>query len=188
MSPNGELVEAVFRCRKGPIAYVLYIGGNGRCYRIASGEEILAEFGTLTRRDAQHVVQYQDLAVAMRAGTDAYGRDRYGLGDLLAQSRRYALEHDDGRPSCFDRLRFLDQTFGCLLFTALNAETAELVYRLRRQPQVSTHRNRPCSERIDAVQHVLCRTLDLDHRRTALAYQACTSLEHVRHVAVSHER
>src|SRR5262245_44814736 len=61
------------------------------------------EFGN-PRRQAEHVLQHQDLAVAGDARANANGRDRDLLGDLAAERLGDGLDHDRERAGVRDRL------------------------------------------------------------------------------------
>ena len=63
------------------------------------------ELGHELIEEAQQVVEDQHLAVAGRAGTDADGRDRQRLRDLLRQLGRHGLQHRKvGSESTFCRM------------------------------------------------------------------------------------
>jgi hypothetical protein len=103
--------------------------------------EIPHEARLLPRKHVEHVVQHQHLARAARARADADRRDAQALRDLLPELGRYRLEHQQSRARRLELHGVLDQLLLGVLALALHAVAAELVHRLRREAEMSAHRN-----------------------------------------------
>src|SRR5689334_9793738 len=83
---------SVLGARKRTRAHVLGIARDGG---LDAGSEIavaLDEFGH-SRREPEHVLEHQDLAIAGGARADADGRDRDLLGDTAPERLGHGLNH-----------------------------------------------------------------------------------------------
>src|SRR5579883_2621723 len=87
-----SMSERVLGGGKRAAAHRLGVGADRLEHGAAAGEKVLAEFRTLAGGDAEHVVEHQHLAVAIRAGADADGRNRELRTDAPGERRRHALE------------------------------------------------------------------------------------------------
>src|SRR5206468_50354 len=90
---------------------------------------------------AKHVVNHQDLAIALGRGADAdHGRTDgpgYAIGDLF----QHPFD-DDAEGACLvDSARIREDLVGLVLLTAARAIAAEDVDGLRSQPDMPDHRN-----------------------------------------------
>ena len=114
------------------------IGRDSGSDRLLADHEVADEAGFLAGRDAQHVVQDQDLARAFAAGTDADRRDGQLAGGFRRQRLRDGFEDDQPGARLLLRQCVGDQPRGGGIPPPLNTVAAELVNRLRRQPDVCT--------------------------------------------------
>src|SRR5690606_11566408 len=74
---------AVFGAGEAARAHRVDVGAYRAGHRAALGQEILDELRPpVAAVEAEHVVQHQHLAVAVRPGADADGGDWRGAGDL----------------------------------------------------------------------------------------------------------
>ena len=116
------------------------IGLHGASIAVAELSVFLDEFRH-ARRQAEHVLEHQDLPVALGRGADADGRDRDALGDPRGERLGQRLEHDGEGARLGDGLGIVleRRPFGAV--AALRLEAAERVDRLRRQADMAHHRN-----------------------------------------------
>ena len=120
-------------------------------------------------REPQHVIRDQHLAVAMRTGANADGRNPQIGGDELRHGLRNGFQHHGKRSGCFERQRISPKARGILVATGLLAESAKLVHGLRQESQVPHHRN-------SGGDQTRCR---LDGRSTAFdLHGRCAALLH----------
>ena len=120
----------------------------------------------LAHVDPPQVVQHEHLPVGADARADANGGKRHFRGDAGGQLRWHALEHDREAAQIGQRVRLTKQSCRVHIVSALHAEAAELVDRLRRQPDV-THDGHAGSD--DLSDHILVAVdaFELDRLRPA---------------------
>ncbi len=81
------------------------------------------------------------LPIATHTGTDSDGGYLKALTDQLRKARRNGLQDDCETARLLQRERVVDQVFGGLGSLSLSFETAEQVYRLWCQAQMSHDRD-----------------------------------------------
>src|SRR5258705_13979650 len=97
--------EALSAGRERARAHLGCIAGHGVADRVAHLRVALDERRSEPGKEPHHVVEYQDLPVAIRAGADADRRDRDALGNELRERRRHELEHHAPAAGGFERRR-----------------------------------------------------------------------------------
>src|SRR5262245_47788442 len=137
---------------------------------LAEGDVLAHEARRRGLAQAEQVVHHQHLAVATHARADADRGDRELRGDLGAELLGYALEHHRECAGLLDRARVAQHALVRVVAAALHAVAAELVHRLRRQPDVPHHGDLHARERGDPVRHALA-ALELHRVRPALLYK-----------------
>ena len=185
---RGLLDERLLLRGEGAGADFLGVGADG-------GDDDLGEVGVLlgVLRDevgveAEEVVPDLHLAVALRAGADADGRDVELLGDDARDVDGHRLEDDGVGAGFLQGHGVVQQADGGGGRLALHLVAAELVDRLRRQAEVAHHRDAGLDEQAHRLGDARA-ALQLDGLRAAL-------LEHAAGVAqgvggaglVAHER
>ena len=99
------------------------------------------ELGCVPHGQADHIVQHQDLAIALRAGADADGGNAQLAGDPRGELSRNRFEHDRKCARRFHGPRVPQKLFRRFHGFALNAKAAKGVHGLRSQPDMAHHRN-----------------------------------------------
>ena len=117
--------------------------------------------------EAEHVVEHEHLAIAMRSGADADRGDRQRVGDHARHLVGHAFEHDREATGVLERLGVVDQRERGGHLTALHLEAAHRVHRLRGEPDVTHHRDLGVHDRLDHRQP-LAATLELHGLRAGL--------------------
>src|SRR5215471_18123154 len=92
------------------------------------------------------IVTDEYLAVAMRSGADTDRRNFYARGDPPCKIRWNRFQNDGKHAGLLQHLGILDQAVGRLRVAALLAKTSELMDRLRRQTDVTHHRDTDIDE------------------------------------------
>ncbi|MCY1175339.1 hypothetical protein D9M73_155720 [compost metagenome] len=101
------------------------------------------------QRQAEHVVQYQYLAIGGAAGANADYRDANGIGDFRCQLAGYALEQQHGRTGLFQGNGVGAHLPGLGLLAALHFVAAQHVDGLRGQAHVRAHRHTTLGQQAD---------------------------------------
>ena len=99
--------------------------------------------------EAQDVVEDQHLAVAVRTGPDADGRNLHGLGDHGGHQSGHALQHDREAAGVGEGLGRVNQVQGGRGVAALHLVSTHGVHRLGRQAYVAHHRDLGSHQRLD---------------------------------------
>src|SRR6476646_10124253 len=130
----------MLRPGEGPGTNIGRVGRDRRLDRRAELGVALDEFRH-ARRQPEHILEYEDLAVASDASADADGRDLDRGGDASRERLGHRLDHHgkgarlrDGASVRLDRLPVA-------FVAALRAERADRVDRLRRQSDMPPDRN-----------------------------------------------
>ncbi|KAG0751085.1 hypothetical protein G6F24_014655 [Rhizopus arrhizus] len=120
----------------------------------------------MTAVQAEEVMQYQHLAIALRAGADADGRHVHRRRDLGSDRGRHAFEHHDaGAGSGHGPGIFHQLARG--IASALDLEATQAQHRLRGQAQMRADRDLALDQIADDVD-LEAGTFDLDHLGTGL--------------------
>src|SRR5207248_7857549 len=133
--------ETLLARREGATPYVLGVALEAVADRAARFRVALDEGRREAAEKSDGVVEDEHLAVAMRAGADADGRDAEALGDEPRELRRHELEHDAPAAGPLERYRAFDDAPRAFLVLALQLVAAERGGRLRRKPDVTEHRH-----------------------------------------------
>jgi hypothetical protein len=86
-------------------------------------------------------VENLNLAVAVRPGPDADGRDRKAPGDFLRHGGGDQFQDDGESASGFERLSIRHERCGGRRFAALDARAAHGMRRLRREAKMPAYRD-----------------------------------------------
>src|SRR5579872_3908221 len=146
-------MDLSFARLRGPLLRVerFRVGGEAAVVNVVAilaggAGNLFAEIGVLAREfrravDAQahEIVENEHLAVAIRAGADANGRDAKFLRDARGEFARHGFEDDGKSSGGFDSARVAHQAFGGLDRFSLNAKTTEFENGLRREADVRHH-------------------------------------------------
>jgi hypothetical protein len=157
----------------GPSAFANL--GNISATRIgAEGANICKLLGEtqFTRRQAEYIVEYEDLAIALCSGTDTNGGNRELRRDLCGQMGRYSLENDCKRSGLLDCVCIFEEPLTATGFvpfaTALDLVSTHAVDALWRETNVTHDRDVGIGDRADRIGdgetalefHCLCAGLD----------------------------
>src|SRR5207244_8187736 len=107
------------------------------------------EPGGELRVHSQEVVHHQHLPVAIRTGADTDGGNADAPGDLRTELGRNRLEDERVAAGLLQRPGVLDEPRRLVLATALYHVPAELVDRLRREPDVAHHGDAGAHDALD---------------------------------------
>src|SRR5882672_5459715 len=129
--------EALPFGRKAAVAHVGSIAGDGVFDRRAGFRVALDEARRKAGEQADQVMEYENLTVAMRACADADGRDGDALGDQTRERRRHQLQHHAPAAGALERLRAFQDAPRVLLVLALQLVAAERRRGLRREPDMA---------------------------------------------------
>src|SRR5688572_33207488 len=132
---SSSLREAVLL---GGIAAILD-GSHVRAYgverRVTAHHVVLHEARHPALRDAEHVVQHEDLAVDPGTGADADDGHLHCVANRGAERRRHALEQQSVGARALELARIFDHALRGLLLASLYPEAAQLVHGLRLQTE-----------------------------------------------------
>src|SRR6267378_2911783 len=128
--------EALPFGRKAAVAHVGGIAGDGVFDRRAGFRVALDEARRKAGKQADQVMEYENLTVAMRACADADGRDGNALGDQARERRRHQLQHHPPAAGALERLRAFQDAPRVLLVLALQLVAAERRRGLRSETDV----------------------------------------------------
>ena len=84
-------------------------------------------------------MEHEHLAVRLRPGADADGRDVNRARHPSRQDGRHPFQHEAESAGLLERLCVRQDPFGLSLCLALHLESAQLVHELRRQSKVPHH-------------------------------------------------
>src|SRR5882762_8221708 len=141
--------------REVAAAHVFAVGADRARNHFADIGVFAREFRSLVEGEAKHIVHYQDLAVAVRAGTDPDGGDAQLAGDLRGEFAGHGFEND-GEGACgFHGAGVAQQLLGAIGGLALHAVAAQRVDGLRREADVAHHGNFGFGEARDQFQTAL---------------------------------
>src|SRR6266851_951233 len=102
---------------------------------------LAGELWRLTECEAEEIVDDQDLAIAVRACSDADCRDAQLAGDTRGKISRHGFEHD-GECACgFDSAGVPHELFRGVGGLALDPKATQRIQRLRRESNVTHHWN-----------------------------------------------
>ena len=132
-----QLLKRMPGIRELPFAHFAAICLNGLANLHARFHKALHELRPQIAVKAEHVLNHQYLAIAMRAGADADGRDIYRVRDLRRQFRWNAFDDQCEMHRPARCLRVGEQSFNL----PLHLETAEAMHRLRRHANVANDGN-----------------------------------------------
>ena len=148
---GGVAPVAVLFGGEGLVSHLADVLRRGIADRVADLGEALGELGRAPHGHAEHVVADEHLSIAPRTGADADGRDVDRIADLRCDVGRHRLEHDGIGARLLQRDRVGDDALGRRVAFALHLETAQRMHRLRRETDVTHHRNAGA----DDAHHVL---------------------------------
>src|SRR5688572_5654831 len=166
-----SLREAVFLGRIAAILHGAHVGSKRLERRVAARKIVLHETRHAALRDAQHVVQHENLAIDAGTCADADDGNLHGIADRRADRVRHAFEQQRIGARLLERASLLDHAFCGFLLAPLHLETAELVYRLRLQAKVCAERNVLAREVLDDAD-LAAPDLELDHHGAAFLHQS----------------
>ena len=86
-------------------------------------------------------MDHQNLAIAIRPGSNADRGNAQITGNLHRQFARHGFQHHGERTRSFHGARIANQLFRRVRRLPLHAVTAERIHRLGRQPHMAHHRN-----------------------------------------------
>ena len=166
------MVKLCFSVGKLESTDVVTVLGNGLGGGAADGRVSAGVPGRVVGAGGEDVVNHLDLAITKDTGADADGRDGDSLGNELGQGGGDAFE-DYGECTCILEGFGVSEELGCLLGgLALAAVAAELVHRLRREPDVPHDRDAVLDDVVDGVGDGLS-ALELDGLGAALLEKSC---------------
>ena len=90
---------------------------------------------------SQQVAHHLNLAIAIRASANADGGDTCSLGDQLGKGCRNRFQNYGEGPCLLQGLGVIEQAHRHLRGLAYHLEAAELVHRLRGEPDMTLNRN-----------------------------------------------
>lgn len=120
-------------------------------------------------READHIVDHEDLTVDISAGTDANRRDVHRCGHTFREVCWDLLENDGEAACLFEQLRICDQFLRLFLLARAHGVGAEFVDGLRGQTQMTHHWDSRGQDAFDGF----------DDLRTSLEFdRVCPALLH----------
>ena len=122
--------------------------------RIVTLLEVLHESGRTTDRDAERVVEHEDLTINVWTGTDADDGHTQLVGHGLAELIRHTLEQYNIGPGVLQLFAGREHFLGAVRLPALNPESAQLVNRLWFEPQMGTHGDVVIGEVLDVMKEL----------------------------------
>lgn len=131
------------------VADVLDVGGEGVFHGAGEVGVVFEETGGEVFSHAKHVVNDEDLPVAIRPGADADGRDGEGRADVFGESGGNLLKDDGEAPRGFEGLSISEDLLGGGAVGALEFETAIPVDGLRGHADVAHNGNAHGGEAFD---------------------------------------
>src|ERR1051325_2260042 len=146
--------EALLACRESATPYFLGVALEAVADRAARFGVALDERRREAAEEADGGVEDEHLAVAMRAGADADGRDADALRDEPRELRGHELEHDAPAPGALEGHRALDDAPHAFLVLALALVAAERGRGLRREADVAEHRDAGIHQRFHDGHHL----------------------------------
>ena len=135
---------------------------------------VLGETRPTTTGHTQHIVQNQNLTIAIDACANADRGNLHALSNLLGQCRGNALQHNGESAGAFGRFGVFDQR----LFVTLHPISAELMHALRPQTHVRHHGNSSADQRRDNL-GLFHTALQLDRRAAGFGHYTGSGLERI---------
>lgn len=151
MAGDPDLPVAVFVGGEGTGFHVLAVVGKGRGHLVAEIGVPFDEAGSLAVRESEHVMRYEDLAVAVGAGADADGGDVDRPGDQGADLSRDTFDNEGKGASLFHGKGILQKLFNGGMGFPLDLVATGLEDALRGEADMGENRDAVFGEAADGV-------------------------------------